>query len=90
MLLRIFTKLVILQTDLGADDWTIIATVLSGIPSSVLNIHGLTASTYSVVLCIAQSSISFSFIPVPLLPPFSFFVFSASRGLRNAPPDRYF
>lgn len=81
MLLRIFTKLVILKTELGADDWTIIATVLSGIPSSVLNIHGLTASKQFSVFCSAHSSISLSFtLHCSLLPAFW------PRRLRNVLP----
>lgn len=82
MLLRIFTKLVIINTDLGADDWTIIATVVSGIPSSVLNIHGLTASKHLPVFYTAHSSIRLSFT-LPLL---FVSVILASRGSRTCCP----
>ena len=41
VLLRLVYKLFILKTDVGMDDWAILATLMAGIPSTVINSHGV-------------------------------------------------
>ncbi|KAK8093579.1 hypothetical protein PG997_000264 [Apiospora hydei] len=41
VLLRLAFKLFIIKTDLGLDDWAVLVTVLVGIPSTVINVHGV-------------------------------------------------
>ena len=41
VLLRWGYKLLVIQAPLSADDWAIMATIFAGIPSEVLNVHGL-------------------------------------------------
>lgn len=44
VLLRIFYKIVFTTTDLGVDDYLIFLTLLSGVPSSVINVRYLAAN----------------------------------------------
>ncbi|KAK7979840.1 hypothetical protein PG989_012297 [Apiospora arundinis] len=41
VLVRLGFKLFVLKTDIGMDDWAVLATVLAGIPSSIINSHGV-------------------------------------------------
>ncbi|KAK8086119.1 CFEM domain-containing protein [Apiospora phragmitis] len=41
VLLRLVFKLFIIKIGLGLDDWAVLATVLAGIPSTVINVHGV-------------------------------------------------
>ena len=44
VLLRLGFKMFAIKVDLGLDDWLILVTILSGVPSSVLAVHGTVAN----------------------------------------------
>ncbi|KAK6850552.1 hypothetical protein PG987_000186 [Apiospora arundinis] len=44
VLVRLAFKLFVLKTDVGMDDWAVLATVMAGIPSSVINTHGVVSN----------------------------------------------
>ncbi|PSN67023.1 hypothetical protein BS50DRAFT_621135 [Corynespora cassiicola Philippines] len=44
VLLRLVYKMVLTMSEIGLDDWFILITCLSGVPSSVINVHGMAAS----------------------------------------------
>ncbi|KAK8134914.1 hypothetical protein PG984_006926 [Apiospora sp. TS-2023a] len=41
VLMRLVSKLFIMKTDLGFDDWAVLVTVFVGIPSTVINVHAV-------------------------------------------------
>ncbi|KAK8006113.1 hypothetical protein PG991_012410 [Apiospora marii] len=41
VVMRLVFKLLVMKTDLGLDDWAVLVTVLVGIPSTVINVHGV-------------------------------------------------
>lgn len=41
VLMRLVSKLFVMKTDLGLDDWAVLVTVLVGIPSTVINVHAV-------------------------------------------------